>query len=69
MIRRRDDDRQRTFDDLQAIGPEMPPDVIARRLFGQLQAQGIVPQKIRRIALAMLCATEASPKSLKPSSK
>ena len=30
MIRRKGDDRQRTFDDLQAIGPELPPDVIAR---------------------------------------
>jgi hypothetical protein len=62
MIRRRDDDRQRTFDDLQPLGPELPPAVIARRLFRLLRGQGIAPQQIRRIALAMLCATEATPR-------
>jgi hypothetical protein len=69
MTRRRYDDRQQTDDDLQPLGPELPPDVIARRLFRELRGQGIAPPQIRRIALAILCTTEASPKSSNSSSK
>jgi hypothetical protein len=69
MIRRRDKDRQQTDDDLQPIGPELPANVIARRLFRELRGQGIAPPQIRRIALAILCTTEASPKSSDASSQ
>jgi hypothetical protein len=66
---RHSDDRQQTDDDLQPIGPELPPAVIARRLFRELRLQGIAPPQIRRVALAMLCTTEATSKFSNPSTK
>jgi hypothetical protein len=52
---------QRPDDDFRPIGPELPPAVIARRLFQELRGQGISAHQIRRIALALITTTDAIP--------
>jgi hypothetical protein len=45
--------------DVPPIGPVLPPAEIARRMFNDLRGQGMTPQQIRRIALALICETDA----------
>jgi hypothetical protein len=58
---RRDLDKTaaRTLDRHPSIGTEPRPEEVARRLFHELRGQGHTPQQVRRIALALICATDA----------
>jgi hypothetical protein len=47
--------------DVSPIGPDLPPAAIARRMFDDLRGQGMTPQQIRRIALALITTTDAIP--------
>lgn len=62
MIRQRKEPRGHEHTgDVPPIGPDLSPATIARRMFKELRGQGMTPQQIRRIGLALITTTDATP--------